>query len=88
MKVALLPDNRCITCGELLNAATDPKGNELPRPGDLSMCLHCGVLMVFTDTMKLRALTDAEMLEIEFDPDVLRLQHAQRMTAGQKRKRQ
>ncbi len=47
----------CLVCGHKLDAVARPdiKGNpgsgsdEMPRPGDVTMCMNCGSLMVFTD---------------------------------------
>lgn len=58
----------CPVCSATLNAAAPadrgtPRG---PSPGDLTMCLYCGVLLAF-DRAGLRLATDAENRGIDAD---------------------
>lgn len=73
------PDN-CLGCGKLVDAATsfaDPAAK--PSPGDITICLDCGHVMAFADDLKLRSLTDQELIEIAADPEILALQRARGM---------
>lgn len=55
----------CPHCGALLDAASDlGRLRRRPNPGDVSLCIHCGGWMVFTDDLGLRAPTSDEACEI------------------------
>lgn len=56
-----LPMQTCWVCGYQFDAATSLYGECRPRPGDLTLCLKCGELYVFTDRMGIRIPTLAEM---------------------------
>lgn len=67
--------DRCPNCGKRLDAATcftDPAAK--PAPGDLTICFYCGHLMAFADDLRVRQLTDPEMVEVAGDPRILALQ--------------
>lgn len=50
---------RCFRSG--LDAATNAGPERCaPKPGDVTVCLYCRALLVFTDTMQLRPLKDDE----------------------------
>ena len=54
-------DARCTQCGAQLDCATPTSGSEAPpKPGDLSVCLYCGVVLCFGDAMEMRAISLAE----------------------------
>lgn len=60
----------CIECGLPFNAISGTKGdNAIPQPGNISLCLNCGHLTVFSDNGMLREPLveewDDEMREIE-----------------------
>lgn len=56
-----VPEANCLGCGKPLNEATDCRlFNGAPGPGDLTICVHCGRMMAFTNTMRLRQLTKIE----------------------------
>ena len=59
-----VPLSICSQCGLKLDAATNARGKKKPRPGDASVCLYCGHLMIFNDEMRLRELTGKEMYQI------------------------
>lgn len=50
-------DSRCPKCGERMNGATDPLGSAVPTPGDLSVCVYCGNVLVFNHDMTVRDAT-------------------------------
>lgn len=58
----------CPYCGVRLDGAAP---NDLiahaPMPGDVSCCIKCGGVMIFTDTLALRVMTDALWAEIDKD---------------------
>ena len=55
----------CLGCGTVLDRAMQPADlRRRPKPGSLSICIDCGHIAVFAEDMGLRALTDAEMVEL------------------------
>jgi len=43
----------CPTCGYEPDYASNMTGKASPRPGDYSLCINCGTLLVFDDDLKL-----------------------------------
>jgi hypothetical protein len=64
-----MPPGHCPSCGHKLDAATS-LDNELPSPGDASLCLYCQNIMILDVDDTLRLPTDEERAELEADPDV------------------
>lgn len=62
---AKLKKSACLNCGTLVTAAdaTDGSGR-LPHPGDPTVCIRCGAVMVLADDYSLRGMTDAEIAEL------------------------
>lgn len=56
----------CPVCGMKVSAATSTEGDHKPTPGDLSVCAYCATPLVFTDGLKLRKMTDLDMLALPF----------------------
>jgi len=52
---------KCIGCNEVLShrEVTDP--DLQPEPGNVSVCLNCGAVMVFCDDLSLRSATMEEI---------------------------
>lgn len=51
----------CPYCGYFADAASSVTENEAPpKPGDISMCLSCGGVCVFSRDLMLRAITAEE----------------------------
>jgi hypothetical protein len=69
-------ENHCLNCGELIDAATPVDGGRAPQTGDISICLDCHHLMVYDADMKVRALTNEEMVEIAGDSALIRAMKA------------
>jgi hypothetical protein len=55
-----VPMGKCGGCGKEMDRATAFRHDASPQPGDLTMCLECGLLHVFTDELKLKALSAEE----------------------------
>ena len=69
---------RCPWCGHKLDAAMagDPATPDaVPKPGDVSVCISCAQILVFTDELTLRASMPGE---IEITPALRRVQQAVR----------
>jgi hypothetical protein len=63
----------CLNCGRPLSGIGVPKGGTPPpSDGDLAVCMYCSHIHVF-DGGKMRNPTDAEMVEIAGDPDLLKV---------------
>lgn len=45
----LADDARCPGCSEPITGAVPIDADTKPKPGDLSVCGHCGALLEFTD---------------------------------------
>lgn len=72
-----LPSAACRDCGADLNAATGAYDVTAdPDPGDVSVCLYCGCLSIFTEVLLLRAPTDAEYQQLAQDQNIVRVLQA------------
>jgi len=61
-----LGELRCPGCEARLNRhgeAGGPPG--APRPGDVTACVYCTLLLVFTDDMALRAATREDLVDMD-----------------------
>lgn len=64
----------CAVCGADLNDATCLSSTAAPAAGDVSVCLYCGNVAVFTgDGVALRQATAAELGELLAEPEVRRV---------------
>lgn len=55
------PATPCPVCEKLLNAAATIDEHERPPvTGDTTICCHCSAILVFTETLGLRLITDEE----------------------------
>lgn len=70
----LVRKNICSVCNGVLNSAAQVNGNEMPDPGDISLCLECGNIAVFGDNLELRQPTWQESLEFEQDHELMSTQ--------------
>lgn len=70
--------SECPNCGESLEVSTPVPGS-VPTPpaeGDLSVCFHCGTIMIFTDDKgALRKVTLDDLKKLD-DATALALHHA------------
>jgi len=71
-KHTFIPPFHCLNCGYRMDCTTDAYGDGTPKDGDISMCLHCGHLMLFNKDMTVRELTPDERAKITCDPQVVR----------------
>jgi len=52
-----LPLTFCPTCHQKLDAATEVFGeSEQPKAGDVSVCLYCGELLEYDESLRVRKL--------------------------------
>jgi hypothetical protein len=68
----------CLDCGRGVDTATAvDKGAARPTSGDIAICFYCGHVMAYADDeVNVRPLTDAEIVEIAGDPDIVRVSNA------------
>jgi hypothetical protein len=52
MRETRTPLALCPECGYAFDAATHIGGRARPSPGDLSICLSCGTLLLFDDDLR------------------------------------
>ena len=74
MKSLRLPPHNCPSCYRVLTAATSATGDEMPRPGNITICFYCGHIMAFAKDMSLRSLTDAEIHDVAGNPLIIEIQ--------------
>lgn len=55
-----IPEQRCWKCGYKMDATSPAIGNAKPSEGDISMCLSCGAVTIFTKDFSLRKPTPDE----------------------------
>lgn len=69
--VALVPESRCLNCGHAMNAVGTADLNDiaLPSPGDVTVCIRCGAVMMLDENLRLRGMSDAEMDELVADTE-------------------
>ena len=66
MKMIPTRKQECPFCGKLLNAASSLQEN-LPIPGDITICAACLAVLKFGDAMDLCLATPEEIKEVEQD---------------------
>jgi hypothetical protein len=66
-----VPGSACINCGKDIDAASPVGSGRAPQSGDFSICLYCRHLMVYGDDLRVRNLTDEEVIEVAGDPDLV-----------------
>ena len=60
-----IPLTICPYCGYHMDAATHSQQTKAePEPGDLSVRMGCTGVLVFTDSLELRVIADAEWKEL------------------------
>ena len=71
----------CPYCGTLTDGWTDPELGEgrKPKPGDGGVCLYCGAVAIYTETLSLRRPDEIEQVIYSADPKVRHAQRAQRI---------
>ncbi len=55
----------CPKCmGLAIGATAADTGTRAPRPGDLTVCVECGQICRFTESMDIEAVSDADLLDL------------------------
>lgn len=66
------PENKCLFCGYLMDAATGHNPEDVPDENSVSICIRCGAVTMFTKDLKLRPFTEAEAAQLRADPEAMR----------------
>ena len=76
-----LPEDRCPHCDAKLDAASSATG-ATPSPGDLTVCIHCALPLIFDSDCRLCVMTPADMrrLDLETAGELRRYMAAVRQT--------
>jgi hypothetical protein len=69
-----VPPGKCLACGCRFDSAGSPGSKDGPTGGDMTICISCGHLMVFTEALRLRELTKEEQVKIADNGLMLNLQ--------------
>jgi hypothetical protein len=59
------PNGLCPHCGRGADGVTDPFEEEVPKPGDISICVYCRDVAVFQGDLSLRKMTEEEVAGME-----------------------
>jgi hypothetical protein len=74
-----LEGDKCPNCGVKNDAVRGEHGEKGPTEGDISICLYCTALAVFTDTKgHVRLPTPEEQVILDSDPTIQRMLKAAR----------
>jgi hypothetical protein len=63
----------CLGCGKVLDSAFGVDDGT-PSAGDISMCMYCGHLAKYSDSVTIHQLTGAELIEVCADPGIAKMQ--------------
>jgi len=66
MSITRTQPGRCRVCfykADALGNAAESEHN-LPKPGDIAICMSCGTISIIEDDMDLRPMTESEIEEI------------------------
>jgi acetyl-CoA carboxylase beta subunit len=74
-----IPQSPCLNCGKLLDGATCIDNDSMPDPGDVTICIYCGHLMMFDAQMRLRDLSDEKVRQVAGDGRIVAVQRARRV---------
>jgi hypothetical protein len=74
--MADIPQCACLDCGKNLDAAMSIFCDARPTGDDITICMYCGHIMVFTNGLVLRNPTREEQIKIAGDKQILAIQRA------------
>jgi hypothetical protein len=78
-----VPLSKCPMCAYEMDCATCVENKEqLPKPNDVTLCIKCGEVLVFTEGLALRLPTEKEYQEYGTDPRIIAAQIVIRGFAG------
>jgi hypothetical protein len=67
------PSTTCPNCHESITGAGVVVEEEVrpPEPGDIAICFYCRHIAIYDDALQIRDPTDAEVVEIAGDPEII-----------------
>jgi hypothetical protein len=75
-----MPAQHCLACGNTVDAASNIEKKEpsgvvglrahRPKPGDVTLCIRCGCIMIWNKRMQFRYPTKAELKHLAADQRV------------------
>ena len=68
MRTSRVPESRCPSCGDLLDAVSSFQHDAPPDPGSICICSECDAILVFNADLTQRKLTARELLELQLSP--------------------
>jgi hypothetical protein len=73
-----VPEATCPGCARKADGAASLAGKGAPSPGDLTVCIGCGIILVYATAMTLRRATHEELeaLAPETAEDLRRVRRA------------
>lgn len=71
-----IPTAYCPSCKTQLDCASDMKAANKPKPGDYTVCIRCGHILIFGAGLKLRELNDSEIVQIAGERHLIEIQKA------------
>jgi hypothetical protein len=64
----VVKETECPSCGCTLNAAVDPnEPTAVPRPGDMTICMSCCKVLIFTEDLGVRLAGPADVKKFTQD---------------------
>jgi hypothetical protein len=64
-------ESLCTNCGIVIDASTIVGIERSPQPGNIGICMKCSHVMAYDENIKLRDLTDEEVIAIAGDKNIL-----------------
>ena len=85
----IMPEDVCPVCGTMADRASDPdpKTENYPKPGDLSLCWQCGALLQFDIELRLTR-ADESILNTADKDQVSRYRALWAIVRGKARRRE
>jgi len=71
-----LVGTKCPHCGRPCDGGTsldNRQAAKMPKPGDFAVCVYCGSINVYTDTLAMRRIERAERRAMQRDPRLAKL---------------
>jgi hypothetical protein len=70
MKSTSVPESICLNCGHRLDCVGSLTEETAPSAGDVTLCINCSHIMLFTNELRLRNPTPAELDAISKQDEV------------------
>jgi hypothetical protein len=65
-----MPNSECPKCGKKLDGATGLNGATVPRKDDWSVCIYCGLPLVFDEMLRLVVPTERALAQMMHHPQI------------------